>query len=136
MKSAEDIALAQEYIDLGGDYRRAVEILETALSVDRDNPELQAAVEKAKEFRFTTKERFDQVKRGMTQDEVRALLGQVNLRNVREYPERKVVAWFYPKQGGGAGAVFFEQKGDVFVVYKIDFEAVQPGGRTEAAPEG
>jgi len=129
MKSDEDIAVAQEYVDLGGDYRRAVEILETAQGVDPDNPRLEAELEKHKAMRFATKERFDQVKRGMTQEEVRAILGQVNLRNVRDYPERKVVAWFYPKEGGGAGAVFFETKDERFVVYKVDFEALKPGGQ-------
>jgi hypothetical protein len=129
MKSDSDIAMAQEYVDLGGDYRRAIDILETARGVDPDNPKLLAELEKHKAMRFAIQERFDQVKRGMTQDEVRAILGQVNLRNVRDYPERNVVAWFYSKEAGGAAAVFFEKKGDQFVVYKVDFEAVKPGGQ-------
>jgi outer membrane protein assembly factor BamE (lipoprotein component of BamABCDE complex) len=129
MKSDADIAMAQEYVELGGDYRRAIDILETARSVDPDNPKLLAELEKHKTLRYATQERFDQVKRGMTQDEVRAVLGPVNLRNIRDYPERKVVAWFYPKEAGGAAAVFFETKDDRLVVYKVDFEAVKPGAQ-------
>ena len=37
----------------------------------------------------------------MTQDEVRGLLGQPNLRDVRDFPERGVTAWFYTKDAEG-----------------------------------
>jgi tetratricopeptide (TPR) repeat protein len=126
MKSAEDMAIAREYIDKAGDHRRAIDIYETALQVDPENAELQAALEEARGARFMTAERFGQVKKGMTQEEVRSLLGTANPRNIRSYPEREVEAWFYPKGGGGAAAVFFQKdKGDAMVVYQIDFEAVK-----------
>jgi tetratricopeptide (TPR) repeat protein len=43
MKSNEDIVLAREYIQKGGDYRRAIDIYQTALQLDPDNEETRPA---------------------------------------------------------------------------------------------
>ncbi len=77
-----------------------------------------------------TEERFAQVRKGMTEQDVRAILGQVNLRNIRPYPERKVTAWFYPTaEDGAAAAVWFRMgKNDQLVVYDSKFEAVEGHG--------
>jgi tetratricopeptide (TPR) repeat protein len=129
MKSNEDIVLAREYIQKGGDYRRAIDIYQTALQLDPDNEEVMAALESAKENRYVSEERFAVVKNGMTQDEVRTTLGPVNLHNIREYPERNVEAWFYPTaEGGYAAAVWFRENkrsGDL-VVYQLKYDAVSP----------
>jgi tetratricopeptide (TPR) repeat protein len=133
MKSDEDMLIAREYIDKGGDYRRAIEIYQTALKIDPDNQKLQDALKKAQDMRYMTEERFQNVQKGMTEDEVRAQLGQVNLRNIRKYPERGVVAWFYPKENGGAAGVYFNKNkktGD-FNVYEAKFDAVKPQTETE-----
>lgn len=128
MKSDEDLLLAREHIEKGGDYQRAIEIYEDALAVDPDNPRLKSELEKARQRRYTTFEAFAQVKEGMKDAEVRTLLGRPNLHNIREYPERDVVAWFYPKgENGAAAGVWFEKKGEGLVVYEADFEAIQPG---------
>jgi len=128
MKSDEDILVAREHIEEGGDYQRAIEIYEEALAVDPDNPRLAAELAKARQRRFITAEAFAQVKEGMKDAEVRTLLGQPNLHNVREYAERGVIAWFYPKDESGAAAgVWFEKKPGGLVVYELDFEAIQPG---------
>lgn len=131
MKSSEDIALASEYISKGGDYRRAIDILTTTLQLDPDNADVKAALDSATENRYMSEERFAQVKKGMTQDKVRELLGQVNLRNIREYPDRNVVAWFYATaEGGDAAAVWFreDKKSGDQVVYQIKYEAVGGAG--------
>lgn len=128
MKSDEDILLAREHIEAGGDYQRAIEIYEEALAVDPDNPRLAAELARARQRRFITAEAFVQVKEGMKEEEVRSLLGQPNLHNVRDYPDRGVVAWFYPKDESGAAAgVWFEKKPGGLVVYELDFEAIRPG---------
>jgi tetratricopeptide (TPR) repeat protein len=127
MKSDEDILIARDYIEQGGDYERAIDIYEEALAVDPDNPRLREELRKARARRYITPEAFAKVKEGMTQDQVRALLGQPNLHNVREYPERGVVAWFYPKDAGGAAAgVWFAEKDGGLAVYEADFEAIDP----------
>lgn len=134
MKSDEDILVARDYIERGGDYERAIAIYEEALAVDPDNPRLKEELEKARARRFITPEAFSKVKEGMGDEQVRNLLGQPNLHDVREYPERGVVAWFYPKDATGAAAgVWFERKDGGLVVYEADFDAVHP--RRGPAPE-
>lgn len=134
MKSAEDLIIAKEYISAGGDYRRAIEILQTALMLDPDNPELVAALEQAKADQYMTEERFAQVSKGMTMDQVRERLGTVNVHNVREYPEKNVTAWFYRREDKGAAGVYFQDKDGEMVVYRADYDAITPGG--EEAEEG
>lgn len=124
MKIDEDILLAQDYIDVGGDYKRAISILEGMQPLAPDHPRLTAEIAKANELRFMTEERFATVKNGMTEEEVRESLGPVNLRNVKEYPDKKVTAWFYRKEDGGAAGVYFQERKGKLVTYKLDFNAV------------
>jgi outer membrane murein-binding lipoprotein Lpp len=134
MKSDEDIRIAQGWIDEGGDYRRAIDIYDGALASDPDYEELKNQRAEAEAMRFMTEERFAQVEDGMTRDEVRALLGQVNLRNIRDYAEKNAVAWFYPRdEQGSAAAVWFNQnRQGEYVVYELDFHFKDAG---EAAAE-
>ncbi|MCH9650890.1 MAG: hypothetical protein K0U98_21885 [Deltaproteobacteria bacterium] len=125
MKVDEDILLAQEWIQVGGDYKRAISILEQILPLAPDHPRLKEEIERADTFRYMTEERFESAKKGLSEEEVRELLGPVNLRNVREYPDKGVIAWFYPKDGGGAAGVYFRKKSGAFAVYKTDFNAVK-----------
>jgi tetratricopeptide (TPR) repeat protein len=137
LKSDEDILLAHEFIERGGDYRRAIEIYEAALAVDPDNPRLAEELEAARARRYMTAGRFAQVKKGMTEDEVRDLLGQPNLRDVREFPERGVTAWFYTRDvDGRAAAVWFSRASprDVPTVYMADFHAVEAPGQGPVSP--
>ena len=134
MKSAEDILVAREHIEKGGDHRRAIDIYNQALLVDPDNEDLKAALAEAEELRYMTEERFAAVSKGMTQDEARELLGQPNLRNIREYPERGgVVAWFYPTtEAGDAAAVWFRpNKAGDMTVYQLKFDAITKEGEEE-----
>jgi tetratricopeptide (TPR) repeat protein len=136
MKSDEDLALARDWIEKGGDYKRAIEIYNTALLIDPDNEKVMAALAEAESARYMNAELFEQAKKGMTQEQVRAVLGQVNLHNIREYPDRGVVAWFYPtNEAGGAAAVWFREskKTGELEAYLIKFEAV--GGKGEEAEE-
>jgi hypothetical protein len=133
MKSSEDMVLAQEYIDKGGDYQRAINIYEGSLQVDPDNETLKAALETAMLDRYMSEERFAQAKKGMTQDEIREVLGQVNLYNVREYEDRGVTAWFYPTaEGGKASAVWFREnkRSGQLEAYQIKYDAVDPENDT------
>lgn len=127
MKSSEDIELAAEYIEKGGDYRRAVDILRVALELDPENADVQAALAKAQADRYMSEERFAEAKKGMTQREIRDVLGQVNLRNIREYPDRGVTAWFYATaEGGAAAAVYFneDKKSGELKAYQLKYDAV------------
>jgi hypothetical protein len=136
MKSDEDIALAHDFVERGGDYRRAIEIYEAALVVDPDYGRLRQELERARAERYMTRERFGQVKEGMSDAEVRALLGQPNLHNVREYKDKGVLAWFYPRDASGAAAaVFFKKEGGRLEAYALSFEALPNDLRSPRAPQ-
>ena len=123
MKSGEDLAIAREFIELGGDYRRAIDILNQALAIDPDNAELKAAVADSEAKRYMNAARFAAVKRGMSEGEVINALGRPLIRNIRDYPEKRVSAWFYPKsESGEAAGVFFNAE---HKVYSTDFDAVR-----------
>ena len=135
MKSDEEIVLARQFIEQGGDYQRAIDIYKEALAVDPGNPRLREELARAQARRYMTRETFGQVKEGMEQEEVRRLLGQPNLHNVRDYPDRGVVGWFYPKDTSGAGAaVWFHKEGGRATVYLLDFNALDPRSPAEPAP--
>lgn len=129
MKSSEDIILAQEWIVRGGDYKRAIEIVNTAIMFDEGNPELEAALADFEANRFMSEEKFAAAEKGMGEADIRRVLGQANLHNVREYPDKDVVAWFYPTaEDGRAAAVWFQpdKETGVLEVYQIKFEAIDP----------
>lgn len=132
MKSSEDMLLAREYIEKGGNYPRAITIYEDALRLDPENTELQAALADAQEKRYMSEERFAQAEEGMTQDEVREALGQPNLSNIRTFPEDNVEAWFYAVDAqGSAAAVWFRERGGEMTAYKVNYEEVVREGPTE-----
>jgi len=136
MKSDEDLMIAREHIEKGGDYLRAAEICEAALAVDPDNAEVKAELQKIRAGRFMTADRFLQVQKGMTPAEVRELLGTPHPRNVRGYPDRGIEAWFYPKdESGAAAAVWFQkrEREEDSRVYQLDFDAVRPAPTTPPA---
>lgn len=136
MKSSEDLLVANEYIEKGGDYQRAIDIYTQAMVLDPDNEELKASLAKAETEQYMSEERFAQVNKKMTKDDVRAVLGQVNHRNKREYPERGTEGWFYRKENGGAAGVFFKERnkgqGD-WEVYQADYDSVKPPTEEEGA---
>jgi tetratricopeptide (TPR) repeat protein len=135
MKSDEEIVLARQFIEQGGDYERAIDIYKEALAVDPGNPRLRQELARAQARRYMTREIFDQVKEGMEQEEVRRLLGQPNLHSIRDYPDRSVAGWFYPKDASGAGAaVWFHKEDGRATVYLLDFNALDPASRPAPPP--
>ena len=124
MKVDLDMAVAQGYID-NGEYGRAIDIYNQALSLDPDSEKLAAAIAEAEARRYMTEERLAEIKKGMTEDEVRDLLGTPKSQNVREF-DQGVIGWFYPKEEPNTAAgVFFRERNGALKVYKTDFEAVK-----------
>jgi outer membrane protein assembly factor BamE (lipoprotein component of BamABCDE complex) len=131
MKSGEDLLIAREYVTRGGDYRRAIEIVTTALALDPENPDLLAAKSQFETEQYMTEDRLAQVSKGMSEDQVKQILGTPHPSNIREYPEQNVVAWFYRREDRGAAGVYFQSKNDVLSVYKVDFNAVNADEEAE-----
>jgi hypothetical protein len=132
LKSDEDVEVAQEWIERGGDYRRAIEIYETQRHLDPGYARLEQALARAREMRHVTSERFARVRPEMTRAEVRAALGPVNLRQVLRRPAERLEAWFYPSVGGGRAAVYFryDEERRAYVVYRTETAA---GARRQPA---
>lgn len=128
IKAGEEILLAQEYIDRGGDYGRAIGIYEEILKLDPENQAAQAAKADAEQMRYITPERFAQVTKGMTRDQVREVLGPPYYRNIKEYPEQGIILWPYAKApGGAASGIYFRKKGDRYEAYRLE-ETLSGGG--------
>jgi hypothetical protein len=138
MKSDEDIVLARQLIDEGGDYQRAIAIYKEDLAIDPGNPQVEEELAKAQGRRYMARDTFAQLKKGMSQDEVRGVLGAPNPHSVRSYPDRGVVGWFYPKDAGGAAAAVWFSRNDghdgQYAVYLFDFDAIKPPATPPALP--
>jgi hypothetical protein len=135
MKSAEDLLLAREYIDRGGDYAKAIDILAGALVVDPGNQELSAARAEAERLRYMDLERFGRIEKGMSEAEVRGELGQVQKQNIRQ-PGAGQVVWLYPREGGAAAGVFFKAgPSGALEVDDTNFEAVPSAAERDAEGE-
>jgi hypothetical protein len=123
MKADEDRILAQEYIDPAGDYPRAIQMFESILEYAPDDPGVLAALQRAREGRYMTEERFRRVEIGMTQPEVREILGPAHILNRRSYEEQAVQAWFYPKESDDHhAAIYFWQVAGQWQVYRLEYE--------------
>ncbi len=71
-----------------------------------------------------TAARFSRAAPGMTADQVRAALGPPNAHDVRAYPDKGVVGWFYPREGGAAAAVWFDRRDGAPTAYLCDWNAL------------
>lgn len=118
----ESLLNARDFMDRAGDYRRAIELIETAEGYftainATPPPELLTAKAEAKAKRYISKENFDRIKKGMTEEQVKAITGTPFYANVREnnVKGKKVVSWLLNRQDGEAAAVYFE-RGKVYAL--------------------
>ncbi|MDH3813286.1 MAG: outer membrane protein assembly factor BamE [Acidobacteriota bacterium] len=126
--SDEAILIAAETVTKAGDYKKAMNQLDSASSYydSIDLPSYQPLVDKMAELddmRFITQERFDLVKKNMTMDEVKEVIGVPYYQNIQVDEKRKVETWLYRKREGGAAAVYFKTTNNK--VYNKNFEAVK-----------
>ena len=112
MKSDEDIQPRPQPHRAGGDYQRAIDIYKEAMLVDPGNPRLKeelaqrrgAALHDARDLRPGAEGD------GPGGGAPPARPAQSD--NVRAYPERRVVGWFYSTDAGGAAAAVWFHKQD------------------------
>ncbi len=123
----EAILVADDMVAKSGDYKKATDHLSTAegyfnaAGLTPYHP-LVAKIAQLDDWRFITQERFDEVKKGMTKEEVVAAVGQVYFRNIQESQAKGVESWLYKKREGGAAAFYFKTKNGK--VYDKNWEAV------------
>ena len=126
--SREGLLTAADTVLKSGDYSKAIDQLRSIQSyyesVDLEPyPELEATIASYDDWRYITQERFDEVKKGMTKDEVRAIAGIPYYRNIQVDEQRGVETWLYRKRDGGAAAFYFKTNNDK--VYATKFDAVK-----------
>jgi outer membrane murein-binding lipoprotein Lpp len=122
----EAIFNAEDTVMKSGNYKKGIETMLNAKEYYEaiGLEPLAALVDKIAEYddwRFITNERFDQVNRGMTPEEVKEVIGVPYYKNIRENPN-KTITWIYQRREGGAAAITFN-KGKV---YHTKFDAVKP----------
>jgi hypothetical protein len=128
MYSDEAILVADDIVAKAGDYKKAIGNLDAANSYYESIglPPYQPLVDKIAaldDMRFITKDRFDQVKKNMTMDEVKAVAGVPYYQNIQVDEKRKVETWLYRKREGGAAAIYFRTTNNK--VYNKNFEAIK-----------
>lgn len=113
--SDESIVLARQVVEQEGNYEQALVLLRQAQDYEKDYQALADEIVRVAEYRFLTQKHFDAAAKGMGMAEIRALCGVPNPVYVREKQEkgRTLIAWFYPKEGQGTAAFFF-QDGKVY----------------------
>ncbi|MFV2071915.1 MAG: hypothetical protein ACC742_04590 [Thermoanaerobaculales bacterium] len=124
----EAILIADEVVAQSGDYKKAIDQLDsansyfTSIGLEPYQP-LTEHIAHLSDMRFITKERFDMVEKGMTKDEAKAIVGVPYYQNIQEDPKRGIETWLYRKREGGAAALYFKMK--TGKVYNKSFEAVK-----------
>ena len=124
----EAILIARDTIFQAGDYKKAIDQLDAASSYyeSLDLPPYQPLVDEIatlRDMRFITRERFDLVKKNMTMDEVKEIVGYPYYQNIQRNEKQGVETWLYRKTGGGAAAIYFKMK--TSKMYNKNFEAVK-----------
>jgi len=113
--SDEAILIARDTVLKAGDYKKATEQLASAISYYESlslpvYPKLAETLAELQEMRFITQERFDLVKKNMTMDEVKEVVGVPYYQNIQIDEKRGVETWLYRKAEGGAAAIYFRIK--------------------------
>ncbi len=126
--SDEAIVAAEEIIQKSGDYKKAMDSLASAEGYYQaigkaPYPSLEDKIKEYEDWRFITKERFDRVKKGMTEDEVKAVVGVPYYRNIQEDPKKGVIAWLYKKREGGGAGIYLKTK--THKVYNMKWDALK-----------
>ena len=126
--SDEAILIADDVVAKSGDYKKAINQLDSASSYydSIGLPPYQPLIDKIAsldDIRFITKERFDLLKKNMTMDEVKETIGVPYYQNIQVDEKRKVETWLYRKREGGAAAVYFKTTNNK--AYNWNWEAVK-----------
>ena len=113
--SDEAILIARDTVLKAGDYKKATEQLASAISYYESlslpvYPKLAETLAELQEMRFINQERFDLVKKNMTMDEVKEVVGVPYYQNIQVDEKRGVETWLYRKAEGGAAAIYFRIK--------------------------
>lgn len=120
----EHIRLGDSYMYVLARYDRAMAMYEAALALDPQNAAARQRLELAQSRRFVPLNSFSQVSPGMSEEEVRRLLGMPREDWIKQVVQKGRVysVWIYPKRDGGASAIYFDNG----FVYHTNWNAAPP----------
>lgn len=120
----EKIIMGDEYMQYLSRYDKALELYKSAVDLDPSSPDAKQRVALAEQRRFVSMTAFANVKNGMKEDTVRGLVGLPREDWIKQVMQngRAYSVWIYPKEDGGALAVYFDNG----VVYHTNWNAAAP----------
>ena len=129
----EKVAIADQYANVLSRYDRAIDLYNAALAVDPSNALARRHLGEAQARRFVSMNAFANVKTGMKAQEVRDLVGLPREDWIKQVLQNNRVysVWIYPKQDGGASAIYF----DSGLVYHTNWNAAAPGTTAATAAQ-
>jgi tetratricopeptide (TPR) repeat protein len=120
----EKIAMGDEYMNVLSRYDRAIELYTAALQYDPASAEAKQRIEVAQARRWIAMGRFAGIKNGMKEDEVRKWVGLPREDWIKQVVQNNRIysVWIYPKEDGGAAAIYFDNG----AVYHTNWNAASP----------
>jgi tetratricopeptide (TPR) repeat protein len=120
----EKILTGDQYLQYLSRYDKALELYRAAAELDPNSADARQRIELAQQRRFVSMTGFAAVKSGMKEDDVRRLVGLPREDWIKQVVQNSRVysVWIYPKEDGGASAVYFDNG----VVYHTNWNAAAP----------
>jgi tetratricopeptide (TPR) repeat protein len=120
----EKIIIGDEYMTVLSRYDKAIESYREAIQIDPANQDAVQRIALAEQRRFVSMNAFAAVKTGMSEQDVRRLVGLPREDWIKQVVQNSRVysVWIYPKADGGASAVYFDNG----VVYHTNWNAAAP----------
>jgi tetratricopeptide (TPR) repeat protein len=120
----EKVAIADQYANVLSRYDRAIDLYNAALLVDPSNAVAHQHLDAAVARRFVSVSAFANVRSGMKEQDVRDLVGLPREDWIKQVVQSNRVysVWIYPKQDGGASAIYFDNG----LVYHTNWNAAAP----------
>jgi hypothetical protein len=119
----EKVIMGDEYMNVLARYDKALEFYRAAEQIE-PHPDIQKRIAMAESRRFVSLASFANVKSGMREDQVRQFVGLPREDWIKQVVQngRVYVVWIYPKEDGGAAAVYFDNG----LVYHTNWNAAAP----------
>ncbi|MEA2238374.1 MAG: hypothetical protein QOC81_3098 [Thermoanaerobaculia bacterium] len=120
----EKIIMGDEYMQYLSRYDKALELYRAAVDLDPSSADAKQRVTLAEQRRFVAMTAFANVKSGMKEDAVRSMVGLPREDWIKQVVQngRVYSVWIYPKEDGGASAVYFDNG----IVYHTNWNAAAP----------
>jgi len=125
----EKMLMGDDYMNVLSRYDKALEFYRAAQQVD-PTPDVQQRIALAQSRRFVSMAAFEKTRVGMKEEEVRQFIGLPREDWIKQIVQsgRVYSVWIYPKEDGGAAAVYFDNG----VVYHTNWNAAAPPGTAQA----